>query len=348
MVSALVRYNFAYEKSIFDMLPPEILIMTAMECDPLSLYNMTIASKRFRDLIIPNINEYVKYYAKIAPLEIERYIWPYFLNNTIRIDKFENNLLSKISEIYNFANSKILEQVWEENNMIYITSLGPLPENPLELHTMKILAGLMIAFYNMDVLHASELVYHFDYTYAPDEDILKFLLHLSGKYPELVSIHFSNIYAHIEAFLDLNMNCEWVDDYMEEAMSYGANPEDVFDILIDEDYIDEYMRLLTYGVEPDHAKDDVHNDEYSDEQLGVYNCIRHIIGNDLAHHYILDNDLDINYYPNFLSNVVKIRSLEIYDVNIINKFLNNPTELCLDTMKLQLDIFGTIDQDLVY
>jgi hypothetical protein len=314
---------FGVDVSIFDVLPAEILIMIAKECRPEDLYKLINTSTRFYNLVVPNASHYACLYANVMQLDVEKFMWNLFDDDLFNNDNKEQ-LFLKMLNMYLLSNCNYMGTVWQQNNMEYDEDYGPLPEDPIELYIKNFQFCLIKEFSDFDLLQSAKL------SFDSDPSVFDFLFKFIKKYPTSSNENINDLVSHIEDFIEQNMDYYWVDEYIQEAISYNADEEDIFDVLTDGDYIDEYLKLLSYGVNPERAKYDVHSDEYTDEQLEDYNSIRHIIGNKLAHYYILDYQLDVNTVPNFLENVVRIRSYGIEDENIINAFLQNPTNELLE------------------
>jgi hypothetical protein len=331
-------YMFGNQLNMFDNLPSEILMIISKECGPEDLYNLISTYPRFYNLVMPNISQYAHHYANVMPLDIEKFMWNLFDNYNENKEK----LFHKMLMVHVFAKSNLMEQLWEVNNMDNNHDFGPLPQDPTQLYIKKFQAGIVSILNNYDLYQSSLFSYD-----ILNNEVLDFLLKFINKYRNLSEFFQEHLICYIEDFLEQNMDFDWIDEYIQEALSYGAKEEDIFNILIDEDYIDEYLVLLSYGIEPERAKDDIYNDDYTEEQLQTYNSIRYIIGNELAHYYILDRQIDINTIPNFLQNIVLILSIGIVDINIINKFLKNPTNVCFENIRFQHEVIGSVNLSLI-
>ncbi len=313
-----VNNNNIMGQEVNDTQQANKLIMIAKKCRPEDLYKLISTSQRIYSLVMPNMYQIVRHYATVLPLDVEKFMWNLFDNeNKVNVNK--EQLFIKMLMVHGFAKSNFMEQLWAANNLNNNHDFGPLPQDPTELYIKKFQAGILTILYNYNVYQSCLFSYDLD-----NYEVFDFLLKFINKYTHVSHVFQTNLISHIEDFLEQNMNFEWVDNYIQEAVSYGATEEDVFSILIDEEYIDEYRRLLYYGVDPKRAKEDVENDEYTDHQLETYNEVRHIIGNDLAHHYILDQQLDIQTVPNFLEKVNHLLSIGINDTERIDEFLANP------------------------
>ena len=313
--------------NMFNVLPTEILMYIAKECRPEDLYKLISTSPRFYNLVIPNVSHFARHYANVMPLDVDKFMWNLFDDNIFNNENKEK-LFLKMLNIYLLSNCNYIGEVWQQNNMDNDEDYGPLPEEQSELYIKNFQLGMIKEFCDFDLLQSAKI------SYDAEPSVFEYVFKFIKKYPTTSYENIDNLVGHIEDFIEQNMDFDFVDEYIQEALSYNADEADVFDVLTDGDYIDEYLKLLTYGVVPVKAKYDIHNDEYTEEQLENYNTIRHVIGNKLSHYYILDHQLDINTVPNFLENVVKIRSYGIEDENIINVFLQNPTNELLQYMVL--------------
>jgi hypothetical protein len=135
------------------------------------------------------------------------------------------------------------------------------------------------------------------------------------------------------------------DDRMKQVAEYGAREFDIFSIILDNTF-DEYFRLISHCIDHDVAKYDV-EEEYTDEQLMTYNSVRHIIGNELAHLYILQKNINIDNTPDFLQNVLRLYLIGVVEENVIDKFLENPSEVIFQTIQFQKEMIGTVDISLL-
>ncbi len=303
-----------------DVLPSEILVIIAKECTPEDLYKLLMTSKRFYYLVMSNVSHYINHYKNIVQLDVEKFMWSlfddYFFSN-----QSKGEIFLKMLKIYVFAKSNYIENIWEKYKLFDNENYGPLPVDPIELYNKKFYALSLAILIDVEFHQASLFSYDID-----NIDVFEFLFKFIIKYTNLANLHKEDLIAHIESFLEQNMDFDWVDDYIQKALSYEAHEEDIFDILIDEDHVDEYIRLLSYGVDPDRAKQDVDNDHYSTRRLNTYNEVRQIIGNELAHYYILDKKININTIPNFVENVHRLVMIGVNDTTIIDYFVQNPTD----------------------
>jgi hypothetical protein len=336
MASSTATVNNFNLVSMFNIMPIEILMYILKECRPEDLYKLISISTRFYNLVMHNISHFTNYYAKNLLLDTEKFMWNLF-DDEIFNDKNKEELFVKMLQVHVFANSNYLEFVWQQTNMEDNEDFGHLPTNPTELYIKKIQTGMIKMFSEFDLLQSSK------FSYEINNDVFELLFKIIKKYPIASYQNSDNLVSHIEDFFEQNMNFEWISEYIQEALSYNAEEEDIFDVLTDETYIDEYINLLHYGVEPEEAKFDIHGYIYMEEQLNTYNTIRYVIGNKLAHYYILDNELNIDSIPNFLINVNLLYSIGIDNIEIINKFLENPTDALFDNIKLQYETSGSVD-----
>ena len=136
-----------------------------------------------------------------------------------------------------------------------------------------------------------------------------------------------------------------LDHYLQEGLSYGAKLNITYNIIMDSgiDGMNSFLRLLSYGVDVYNAKDDYEDEDFTDYELEIYNAVRYIIGTDFAYHYILYKKININNIPNFLENVVRLRSIDVDVPQIIDAFMETPTNECFENIRLQMEIFGFVD-----
>ena len=383
MSSNDVIHNTLFKQlNIFEALPDEILLMVAKKLNPIELSYVLSNSAHFHDFIIPRISTIAKYYNATMSTDVERFMWGFFDNEFFNLTK--EQLFNKMAKVHELANSNIVEEIWAEHDMNDQENYGPLPEDQTELYIKKFQAAMIKVFTNnkLNILVATMFSYDSDqivfqflfkfvnkYTWTSIirsdiliEDIQEFLeQNITFEYLDecmqkvLPYNESNNIISSIEVD-DRGINSSYdprvnnlyfvmQDDRMKQVAEYGAREFDIFSIILDNTF-DEYFRLISHCIDHDVAKYDV-EEEYTDEQLMTYNSVRHIIGNELAHLYILQKNINIDNTPDFLQNVLRLYLIGVVEENVIDKFLENPSEVIFQTIQFQKEMIGTVDISLL-
>ncbi len=193
---------------------PQKLIM-----HPNDLYKHLIFSKSNYDFIMEHISQLVNYYSNTMPLDIEKFMWNLFDNINININK--QQLFIKMLQVYSFANSNIIEQVWKDN---YIDeSYGPLPEDQLELYNIKFKTGMIYILCNNDNISNPTLELSLLWAYSSNIIVFKFLFKFINKYKEVAIKYCELLLEDIEEFIEKNITFGTIDDYLQIGFSYGIN-----------------------------------------------------------------------------------------------------------------------------
>jgi hypothetical protein len=344
----------------FTYLPVELVVLIAEQMNPVELYTFICSSKYFYTLIMENIPHFVNLYTNVMRLDVEQFLWSMYnyehlcINN--KFIKPKETLFIKMLGVYKFAQSQILEKIWEKYNLDEdIAHHGPLPEDPTQLYIKKFQAGMLCGldvddpnqlyikrflartFYDLDV--NDSLVLPALFSYGTNGEAFKFIFKFNNKYRKASSMWCELISNDMEHLQNRGITFEMFDGYFQEALSYGASEFSIY-WAIREDSFDNYLRLLKNGIEPHVATHDL---DYSDESLHIYNALRYIIGNKLAHHYVLEEELNFNNDANLLTDISRIYTIGIDDPEIIDAFLDNPTDETFNNIWFQHTILGTIE-----
>ncbi len=313
----------------FDNLPVELIIMIADALNPADLYTFICTSKYFKDLIMARIDHFANLYANVLILDVERFMWSLFDFEYLLITDKERKFLRMLG-VHKFTQTNKLEIEWNTNDMDDNDEYGPLPTDPTELYIKKFQTGMIHGFGENYSIYLSGM-----HVYSTNNESFRFLFKILIKYRKAAGWWCETIEYDMRNFQERGITFEMFDEYFQEALSFGAKDFDIY-YMISNDFHNDYLRLLRNGIVPQEAKYDVEDDDYSDELLETYNAIRHIIGNHLAHHYILDERININHTPNFLENVSKLYANGILNEDLVDLFLTNPTDEMLENILLQV------------
>ena len=306
--------------SIFGILPQELLLTTAEFLGPVDLYNLMISNKRLFYVIIKRLPWFIRLYAKSSRLEVERFMWRSFYNKNFII-KNKYQLFFSMVSIYKFTSTTLLEGIWRHHKMDDVEDYGPLPVDPTELYIKKFQAGMFSVLGKLPSIISSM------YSQSSENiEVFKFMFKLIVKYPKIALTYANSIEVDVHDFLIMFGSFEEFDDIFKQILSYGISEQDAYSLFDDETILDEFFKYVSYGINGSNALEDARCFIYDDEILEVYNAVRYIIGNEFAYHYILSEEINMDDYPNFLENIVRLRSIGITDVFIVDSFLQDPTD----------------------
>jgi hypothetical protein len=344
MANKINVMNLGLQIGFYDEMPSEIILLIAEHLNPADLYTFMLTSKRIQNLIISRIPQFVKLYVNVLQLDVEKFMWKLFNDDYFEI-KDKDKLFIRMLEVHNFAHSDILEYIYDNYEIEPGDFYLPLPEEEKQLYIKKFQAGMICGLNNRKDYFLISL-----FTYAFTDDIFEFLFKFINKYIKLalfISKHsvVEQISIDVEYMIGMEMTFEMLDHYLTNGLTYGAKLYETYNIIMEGGIngINNFFRLLSYGVEVYYAKDDFEDENFYDYELENYNAIRHIIGSEFAYQYILQKKININNIPNFLENVVRLRSIDVDDIKIVDIFLQNPTNECFENIQMQMDIFGRVD-----
>ncbi len=306
--------------SMFDRLPQELILMVTEFLGPFELCNFMVSDKHLCKLIIHRLPYFVRLYAKSSRFEVERFMWKSFYNENFIIKNKYQRFFSMVS-IYKFSTTTLLEGVWRHHKMDENEAYGPLPVDPTELYIKKFQAGMF------SVLGRQPSIVSSMYSQSCDNiEVFKFMFKFIVKYPQTVLAYADSFEEDVYDFIDMFQSFEKFDEIFKTILSHGISANDAYSLFDDITILDEYFKYVSFGIDATNAFEDARCFIYDDEILEVYNAVRYIIGNELAYHYILSEEINMDDYPNFLENIVRLRSIGVTEVGIVDSFLQNPTD----------------------
>ncbi len=185
---------------------------------PNDLYKNLITSKSNYDFIINHLFQLVNYYSTTMELDVEKFMWNSFDN--ININNKEQTFI-KMLQVYSFANSNIIEQVWRDN---YIDeSYGPLPKEPNELYNIKFKTGMIYILCNNDNISNPTLELSSLWAYSSNFNVFKFLFKFINKYKNVAVKNSELLLEDIEEFIGKNITFGTIDDYLKIGLAVGIN-----------------------------------------------------------------------------------------------------------------------------
>ncbi len=133
-------------------------------------------------------------------------------------------------QVYSFANSNIIEQVWRDN---YIDeSYGPLPKDQIELYNIKFKAGMIYILCNNDNISNPTLELSSLWAYSSNIPVFKFLFKFINKYKGVAIKYCELLLEDIEEFIEKNITFGTIDDYLQIGLSYGINYNNMYNELV--------------------------------------------------------------------------------------------------------------------
>lgn len=306
--------------SMFDRLPQELILITSEFLGPYDLYNFMISNTRLCKLILIRLPYFVRLYATSSRFEVERFMWSSFYNKHFNI-KNKYQLFFSMVSIYKFSTTTLLEGVWRHHKMDDNEDYGPLPIDPTELYIKKFQAGMLSVLGKLPAIVASM------YSKSSDNiDMFKFLFNFSIKYPQTALTYSDYLEDDVRELIEMFESFDEFDEMFKNILSHNISEVDAYSLFEDRTIVNEFLKYVSYGIDGKNAVEDARHFIYDDETLEVYNAVRYIIGNEFAYHYILCDDININHYPNFLENIVRLRSIGVTDIFIVDNFLEDPTD----------------------
>ena len=322
--------------------PNEIILLTAEFLTPNDLYSFMLTSKTHYELIMTQITHLAQNYARTLPLEMERFMWSLFNLEHSHLNK--NEKFIQFIGVHTFTNITLLELIWAEYELESdIDNYGPLPEDPNELYILKYKAGMLSVLNGFD-MHLAGLL-----SYSIPTESFQFFVKFSLKYTSLVNQLIETIETDFNKILELGITFEQLDEMFQNGLELGGTLKYIFMSIVD-DYYDEYINQISYSVDETLIEDSLVVNGYSSELLGTYKAVQYIIGKTFAHDYILTRRININDIPNFLENVIKLQAIGITEyeqINIVDIFLENPTEERFENIYLQMLFFKNVDISLI-
>ncbi len=316
--------------SMFDRLPQELILMTTEFLGPYDLYNFMISNKHLCKFILPRLPYFVRLYAKSSRLEVERFMWRSFYNKHYII-KNKYQLFFSMVSIYKFSTTTLLEGVWRHHKMDDNESYGPLPVDPTELYIKKFQAGMFSMLGKLPSLVSSM------YSHTSDcIEIFEFMFKFIIKYPKTALAYSDSLEEDICNLTIMFRSFEVFDEIFTQILSYGVSEIDAYVLFDEEPFLNEFLKYVSFGINGINALEDAEYFIYDDDMLEVYNAVRYIIGNEFAYHYILCEEINMDDYPNFLKNIVRLRSIGVTDVSIVDNFLEDPTDEHFNLIQLSL------------
>lgn len=237
-------------------LPDEVLLLVMEQMGPLELYNFMLTCKKHYYLILPNISHFMKLFTKSCTLKIEKFLWNQIYNPLINYIPPEE-LFMKMIGVYLFANTTILERIWENYYMETHHEYGPLPEFNV-LYTIKFQAGMFYTFTKSvglsteKNLHISSML-----SYSSGDYMFKNLFQFMIKYPDLSSNLIETIELDFKDFTELEITFEMLDTCIQNAIQIGGTDRNAYYSVHGERY-DDYIGLLQQGFSSDDAFDELH------------------------------------------------------------------------------------------
>ncbi len=314
--------------NILDVLPQEVLLIIAKQLNPEDLYKLLYTNKQFYNLIIPLASQFAKYYAKTTQLDVEKFMWGLF-NYEHLIIKNKEQLFLKMLSVHVFSKTNVYENTVDTF------------DTQNDLCIRKFQAGMIYKLCFFDInnsLQISSSIISM-YSYLDNPDMFPFLFKFFNKYKNVAVKMYEDIEVDIDEFVENGMTFEMIDDYFQQALQYGDDELEIYQIIKD-DCIVDFLRYVSNGMGFKRASflsgKLFDENEYTDAQLEKYNAVRYIIGQSFASHYILEKNVDIDNIPNFLENIVKLRSIGINKIEVVEAYLQEPTTEHFENIQNQM------------
>jgi hypothetical protein len=330
--------------SFFEYMPPELFRELFKWLDPISLRAFMETSKTNYSMIVSNIPYLISIYSCSLSMPTEKLMWSSF---DLHAPMNPVNLFVKMIGVYKFAEeinyNHRLEDCWERLYLTDNENYGPLPTDEDELYKLHFKTAILYGLFDVcgDDLDITAM-----FAYSADSlERFTFLYKLLIHHPHLYIDRIELLELEVKELVeDRVMTFEIFEDLYRQIAEYSDDQESIFRVIL-YDFVDNFLKLVKYNVPIDYALGSVCDNyiEYSDIRLEVYNAVRHIISDDLALHYILIEEININPLPeNFLENVRRMLSIGVTKTNIIDVFLAYPTEDLFLNIAVQQEITGTV------
>jgi hypothetical protein len=223
--------SLSFHNNNFKILPDEIVLMMADMLSPTDLYNFMMISKYHYNLIKSNVKHFVNLFSRTSKFKVEQFMWSQFNNpNFNKYNRSDIIIFQNMIDVYYFANSNILEKIWEQNNLDN-SEAGPLPENKDKLYIFKFQVGMLYKFHfgwfspDNVVKRANEYLSSVLNSYTHNDNVFRTMF--------LFIIKYGDEYTHIYELLETNYEklalkghtFEIIDKYTKESFDIISNSE---------------------------------------------------------------------------------------------------------------------------
>jgi hypothetical protein len=238
---------------IFNNLPIELLLFILGFNGPVDLCNFMMTCKKHYRLIIDHLHIFVKIYAISAPLEIERFMWSQFYNESLTIEK--DRLFFKMMAVYDFPKTNIVEDCWDEFNLDEDEEFGELPEDDEELYVIKFQSAMLYYLAGeTDINNAVMKSYK-----SAHINIFEFLFKFYILYGDLLIDVSEYITNDIELLISKGITFDEFKKQMNDSLFIGGTQYHIYQALTHEDsaVFINYMNQIEAGIDPETVADNL-------------------------------------------------------------------------------------------